>query len=357
MNELRKDIQSFWPILLKSLVTLGIYWWVYLFRTIRRIESACSFDDKEIKPSEVRNLLIGYLIVAILLVIINIGSSLLPSSAGQFIFAYMACSFIADIVYLGFTIAFWDTFLSMIKACQKKRAGLSLDKRPFWVLVLLMTAGYSSPYYPTMLAIERSAGICLGGLIFLFLMYYLVTQINKIWMSDQVGVSDTVKAVESDTNAYRKRRPPIVTLVSWIFIIWGIESSLLMVSLYTGGADLVDFADFVVFAADIVLIVCGIGMLKGANWARLLYLCADPALYLFLVFYFVSTGGRPLDVLAGITLAHVTISWSEFGFSGRVFSFVEYPWCSIFYIISVIILVRSNVAAFFKQRASRLVGP
>jgi hypothetical protein len=220
-----------------------------------------------------------------------------------------------------------------------------------------MTTAYSSPYYPTVLAIERSAGICLGGLIFLFLMYYLVTQINKIWMSDEAGVSNSVKVTESNTNVYGKRRPPIVTLVSWIFIIWGIESSLLMVSLYTGGGDLVDFAHLVAFTADIVLIVCGIGMLKGGNWARLLYLWADPALYLFLVFYFVSRGGEPLDVLAGVTLAHVTISWSEFGFSGQVFSFVEYPWCSIFYILSVIILVRSNVSAFFRQRASQFVGP
>jgi len=344
MNELAKNAKSFISIYLKSVVTLGIYWWVYLFRTIYKIKGVFVFDDKEIKPNEVKTFLIAYLVVYIVSGLINISYALPLTLERHVAVMFVHFYFIINILYLGFTVAFWDVFVGMLRTCQK-RTGLGGNKLPFWILIFLMVV--SHPSHSEEIGVETSALVLLNGIIFTFLMYYLVRQINKIWTNDVRATSDIVKAAESDINIYRKKQPLTVTVISWIFIIWGAESSLLILYLY----GLFDFPSIVLFTADIVLILCGIGMLKGANWARLLYLWADLALCLFILFGFASTETRFFDTLGRIILAHVTITSVAVGFWEQPLQFLNYPWCSILYIVSAIILLRSNVLAFFRETA------
>jgi hypothetical protein len=363
MNELAKNAKSFWSILLKSVVTLGIYWWVYLFKTIYKIKGTFAFNDKEIKPNEVRNFLIAYLVVTVVSGLINIGLELQSTPFIPVIPLILRYYFIADVFYLGFTVAFWDTFLCMLEICYKKRRVVIINRRPFWVLVSLMTASYSLRYYDVIIGIEGSAFILLGGVIFLFLMYYIVKKTNRVWTSSELSTSDAVEYVDSEITLYRRKRPLIITLISWIFIIWGAESFLLI--FYRFGIfyrfSTADLAVLVLFAADIVLVLCEIGMLKGANWSRLLYLWADPALCsLILFYYFVYKGFGFFDLFTRISLDHIRIPLTRFFSSGTGLtfdvSFTKYPWLSVFYIISLIILLRSDVLRFFKGSRSAPLG-
>ena len=188
-------VRPFGYVLILSIVTLSIYFWVYLFKTLREMKNAFTFDAHETTPDKVRPILIAYLIVSILVVIIDevigwpFGTFAQPSKTTGF-YVWLV---ISNIISMTLFIAFWSSFVRLIELCQKKRGMIPLNKSIFWTLIpVIVVTSFASIYTSSLQHLILVLGLdllaWLGLLLELVLFYLIVKQVNRVW-SESGGVA------------------------------------------------------------------------------------------------------------------------------------------------------------------------
>ena len=176
-----------------SIITLSIYFWVYLFKTLGEIKNTFTFDAQETNPDRLRPILIVWLVVTIVIVITSFVSGLITGIAGEAIgyppklFGYARGTIefyvfegIFTIVSTALFVAFWYSFVKLIETCQKKGGMVSLNRTTFWILIAINAVvdfaaiGVTSGAYLILIAL-------FGLLVFLVLLYLTVEQVNRLW--------------------------------------------------------------------------------------------------------------------------------------------------------------------------------
>ena len=180
--EIERNIRSFGKIIGLSIITLGIYFWVYLFKTLSEMEKAFTFTSQELALRKVRVFLIVYLITSIILAIVGIGFRnclenvcCLEISSGWKI--------ISNIILAILSIVFWVSFVKLIEVCQIKREITPLSKEIIWILLTVIVV------LPFASIIGTNTGTNIGTKVLsllnisvsLVFLYMIVKQINRIW--------------------------------------------------------------------------------------------------------------------------------------------------------------------------------
>jgi DNA-directed RNA polymerase subunit RPC12/RpoP len=168
-----------------SIITLSIYFWVYLFKTLREMKNSFTFDAQEISPDRVKPILIVYLLVSLLVAIIlevigwPFGTFAHPSKTTGF----YAVLVITNLISAALFVAFFSSFAKLIEACQKKVGMLPFNKSIFWMLIAIsIVLNFAS--------IGITPLIYLDLLVFVVFLYLIVMQVNRIWTeSGGVGAS------------------------------------------------------------------------------------------------------------------------------------------------------------------------
>ncbi|GAG51734.1 unnamed protein product, partial [marine sediment metagenome] len=181
VTKVKGKVRTFWTVLGLSIVTLGIYFWVYLFKTVREMENAFTFDAQETNPDKVRPILIAYLIVTILLGLINVGIAV---SAGARGYASRTTGFyiwqvFSNIISMLLFIAFWSSLVKLIEVCQKKQGMAPLNRSGFWTLIAVIVVISLASIGITSLAY-------LNLIVTLVFLYLIVKQVNRIWTESRV---------------------------------------------------------------------------------------------------------------------------------------------------------------------------
>ncbi len=179
-----------------SIITLSIYFWVYLFKTLREMKNTFTFDAQETNPDRLRPVLIVWLVVTIVIVItgfitgVAIGYSpqlfgYAPKTMGFYIWEV-----ISTIISTALFIAFWSSFVKLIEVCQKKGRMVPLNRTPFWTLIAISAVsdfaaaiGVTSRAYLILV-------IVVSLVVSLVLLYLTVEQVNRIWTESR-GVGGT----------------------------------------------------------------------------------------------------------------------------------------------------------------------
>ncbi len=174
-----------------SIITLSVYLWVYLFKTLREMKNSFTFDSQEISPDKVRPILIVYLVVSVLLGFIDtrlgwpwVDQGYTSKTTGLYVWQT-----ISNAASMIFFVAFWLSFVKLIETCQKKGGMVPLNKSIFWMLIAISVVisfvyiGITSLAYLVLVVLFELA----VDLVFLYL---IVKQVNRIWTeSSGVGGS------------------------------------------------------------------------------------------------------------------------------------------------------------------------
>ncbi len=172
--ELERNVRSFGRVVWLSIITFGIYYWIYLFKTLNEMESAFTFTSQEIVPRKVRLFLIVYLVVTIILSGIRTGlrtfleTNLTPVN-------FSAWQIIGTSICMSLAVAFWVPFVKLIELCQTKREINPLTKEIIWILLTVTVA------LPFTSIIGTKALIWINLPISLVFFYLIVKQVNRIW--------------------------------------------------------------------------------------------------------------------------------------------------------------------------------
>ena len=172
--ELERNVRSFGRVIWLSIITFGIYYFVYLFKTLNEMENAFTFASQEIAPRKVRLFLIVYLVVTIILSFIGAGlrGFLETTFTTEGFFAW---EIIGTSICMSLAVAFWVPFVKLIEACQIKREITSLNKEIIWILLTVTVA------LPFAYIIGTKALALLNVPVSLVFFYLIVKQINRIW--------------------------------------------------------------------------------------------------------------------------------------------------------------------------------
>ncbi|MCK4352318.1 DUF4234 domain-containing protein [candidate division WOR-3 bacterium] len=179
--ELERNIRSFGKVIGLSIITLGIYFWVYLFKTLIEMESAFTFTYQEIAPKKVRVLLIVYLVITGTLAIIGFGVGLKNSLETLYysdaLSDFYTWKIISNFISMLVTVAFWVPFVKLIEVCQTKRKITPLDKGIMWILLTVIVV------LPFASIVGTKALMLLNLPVSLIFLYMIVKQVNRIWKS------------------------------------------------------------------------------------------------------------------------------------------------------------------------------
>lgn len=191
----KRYVRSFGKILWLTFITLGIYWWVYLFKTLTHLEEKLSFNVDEIGPKNLRpffrNLVISYYIVPIVCLFMlspQIMKELQYSAAisenpclkwlVEFPFPSIGARMIINtmifaVTAIGITICVF--FVNLISLSQKKAGMVPFEKAPVWALLAVNAVlGVIQ---------EASGAVLMASLTSSFIVWYIVVkQINRIWL-------------------------------------------------------------------------------------------------------------------------------------------------------------------------------
>lgn len=185
----KEKVRSVGEVLGLSIVTFSIYFWVYLFKTLREMRNAFTFDAQEINPDKIRPILIVYLIVSILVAFID---EVFVWPLGARGYTSMTAGLYAWLVVSTFSstaifIAFWLSFVKLIEVCQKKGGVVSLNKSIFWALIVINGLMYLVFIGTTSLL---SLVLIVYLVVSLLLLYLTVKQVNRIWEESRgIGIS------------------------------------------------------------------------------------------------------------------------------------------------------------------------
>lgn len=175
-------VRSFWKVLVLSIVTLSIYYWVYLFKTLWEMKKAFTFDAGETNPDKVRHILIAYLIVRIytevVFVVTGMGTRILaqmPLTIEQYVFLM-----IIKAIQVAFFVAFFSSFVNLIELCQKKKGIIPLDQFIFWVYIAISVV-LSFAFFRVMSKTYFDLLAIAGMIVSYILLYLIVKQVNRIW--------------------------------------------------------------------------------------------------------------------------------------------------------------------------------
>lgn len=172
--ELERNVRSFGRIIWLSIITFGIYYWIYLFKTLSEMENAFTFDSQEIAPRKVRVLLIMYLVIPVTSAIIILSCVGFKNLATPYCVP-LAWEIVSNLVHMLLRVAFWVPFVKLIELYQTKREIIPLNKEIIWILLTVMVA------LPFASIIGTKALALLNLPISLVFFYLIVKQINRIW--------------------------------------------------------------------------------------------------------------------------------------------------------------------------------
>ncbi len=176
--ELERNIRSFGKIIGLSIVTLGIYFWVYLFKTLNEMENVFTFTLQELAPRKVRVFLIIYLITSVILTIVSI-VSMNGLENGCYSEITLVWKIISNSISAILSILFWVSFVKLIEDCQLKREITPLTKEIIWVL---LTVTIALPFASIIgMSIGTKVLSLLNISVSLVFLYMIVKQINRIW--------------------------------------------------------------------------------------------------------------------------------------------------------------------------------
>jgi len=179
---IKGKVRPFWKVLLLTIITFGIYLWVYPFKTVREMENEFSFEAQEIKPGKVRSILIAYLLVILSLGILSVVvfASLKLQNYSSPTSGFYAWALITQIIDTILFVAFFLSFIKLIEACQKKRGIAPLSKSMFWILIAIEIVFSFAFVGRTAIASPVLLGI-VAGVVELILLYLTVKEVNRIW--------------------------------------------------------------------------------------------------------------------------------------------------------------------------------
>jgi predicted RNA-binding Zn-ribbon protein involved in translation (DUF1610 family) len=176
-----------------SIITLSVYLWVYLFKTLREMKNTFTFDAQETNPDRLRPVLIVWLVVTIVIFITGLVSGFITGIAGEAIgypsqlFGYARGTIefyvfegIFTIVSTALFVAFWYSFVKLIETCQKKGGMVSLNRTTFWILIAINAVvdfAYIGVTSGTYLALITVVSLVVS----LILLYLTVKQVNRLW--------------------------------------------------------------------------------------------------------------------------------------------------------------------------------
>ena len=172
--ELERNVRSFGRVIWLSIITFGIYYFVYLFKTLDEMENAFTFASQELAPRKVRVFLIVYLVVTIILSGISTGLRTFLEATFT-TEGFYAWEIIGTSICMSLTVAFWVSFVKLIEFCQMKREITSLNKEIIWILLTVTVA------LPFASIIGTKALIWINLPIDLVFFYLIVKQVNRIW--------------------------------------------------------------------------------------------------------------------------------------------------------------------------------
>ena len=200
-GDMAANVRSFGKVFGLSIITLGIYFLVYLFKTLAEIETAFTSMQEEvapngsersldrsyiIAPNKIRTLLIVYLVLTISLFFVGIGTGImnllehpghLEVSSGV-----RMEKIITTIISAFLTIMFWVPFVNLIEVCHRKREIVPINKEILWllltVMIVLSFASIIGSGIVTMILAVISIPV---SLVF---MYLVVNQVNRIWHTE-----------------------------------------------------------------------------------------------------------------------------------------------------------------------------
>lgn len=188
--EFKQNIRSFGKVLGLSIVTLGIYFLVYLFKTLNEMETALTFTQEEggntLSPQKVRVLLIVYLVLTIILsFVVGIGTGirdLLEHSGSLEVSSGVRMEKIVTTIISAFlTIMFWVLFVNLIESCHRKREIVPINKEVLWLLLTVMIV-------LSFASIIGSGAVTMALMVIdipisLVFIYLVVEQVNRIWQT------------------------------------------------------------------------------------------------------------------------------------------------------------------------------
>ncbi|HEX9916752.1 MAG TPA: hypothetical protein VGB16_03360, partial [candidate division Zixibacteria bacterium] len=169
-------------VLILSIITLSIYFWVYLFKTLREMKRAFTFEASETNPDKVRRLLIAYLIVFMVVEIVNeaigwpFGTFVQPSKTTGF-YVWLV---IGNIIEAVFFVMFFSSFLKLIELCQKQGGMAPLNKSALWALIGI-DIGISFAAIGITSLTYLVPVILVDLVVSLIFLYLIVKQVNRIW--------------------------------------------------------------------------------------------------------------------------------------------------------------------------------
>jgi magnesium-transporting ATPase (P-type) len=191
-------VRPVWKVLIFMIISLTIYYWIYLFKTIREIQDNFKFGASDRNPKKVRSILACYLMVTIVLFIANIVVS--PSMDFQYPVKRTITSLIwpvfSTIISITMFMAFWFSFVDLVYSCQSKMKITPLNKSHYWVLisayaillliVCLTTAGIGIHDVLTSLVFAIIAPLSFLSLLVIIILFCLIVdQVNKLWQEPQ----------------------------------------------------------------------------------------------------------------------------------------------------------------------------
>jgi hypothetical protein len=111
---------------------------------------------------------------------------------------------------------------------------------------------------------------------------------------------DTPLETQEGVRMCKKERPKSVTVIGWIIIVWYSLGILNMVFMGlqvlfsgTSGRSVLVISVYMLWIAILgTILVSGIGILKGYNWGRILYLLTAPIVIIFGCLWFLYYGSR-----------------------------------------------------------------
>lgn len=197
-------IRPAWKVLLLSVVTLSVYFWIYLYKSIRELGFA---TDVKVRKELVRNSMAWWLlsVVATALALGGLLTALISGISNHLMRMTSNSALVPALIMVGMFVIF-------IRLLREARRGLKMTDRSFIRLYALLSAwvacnaasSFGVMRWPAYGALPSLA----GGLAGLLLICFTIAEINEIWRRKS-GHSVPVGAPLSSEQAAPPAAPPV----------------------------------------------------------------------------------------------------------------------------------------------------
>jgi len=164
--------RGFWPVVLLSIITLTVYWWVHLFKRIREMEATSADVELSQQTKDAKAHLLLLLIISVFVTSVN---GILTDAGG----VVSRNAIIASIV----SLIFWVQCIRVLRGTQQMSQVAPRGVSAMWAL---LTVSIALQIAGSLLYVWRPLSCALAlvsaGVVFLVFFYFVNRETNRLWV-------------------------------------------------------------------------------------------------------------------------------------------------------------------------------